>query len=896
MKRAAGHASLFVGRILHDLGRLAFLVFILLLLAVCALAFRLSIGPMELPGLASRLATAASGQGVHVEMGEAALAWGGWRDGGVPFYLALGDIHITNATGLELAAIPSARLIFAPDAIMGAGSPIIVQSRNARFPGASVPVSLVAAIRLSRLHFAQADLSITLGPGRLTSGPAISGGAVYMRLTPVHVSLTAGILRLAPHGASAPVIKFAGTGTRQADWSGTLTLTADRLAAPDLAAYWPPPLLEMTRHWVLANITAGTAMDATFTFGLTAPPTLASLRLTSGTGSFVATGVSLGWIPGAQPITGLTGHVTLQNLDTMVITGDSASLGGVQLRDGIFTITGLTTHRQHGALTVQLGGRVENILAVLGAAPLSLLRHVPPEVAAATGDATGTLTLALPLINHLRLQDVTLGVTATLQNTGLATPLDGLNFTNGSLAVLADKNSLAIAGSAQFAGQPATVGAKVIFNAHPAVQQFDLTSTAGPIVLHHFGLDAEGFFNAPLAGTAPFTFHVIPSGDAPDTEAASLQADLTPVALATPRFGWSKQPGDPASLSLDLTLPPDAPAYLERVFATGPNLFIMAQREGTRIMLRRLVLGRTQASGAIQPPAGNTGWVIALAGPILDYRISPKHSPLAKPAAAKTAPAAAKPPAGPAWRISLSFAQLYLAAAAPALQNFRFAGHGLGNILLAASLTANHPQLAMLVSPAGPQQHLMFSTPDTGAFLQALGLYQGLQGGTLGLDAMLGGDSLATGTAALDDFRLAQAPGFTKFLQALTIYGVGAATSGPGLHFDHLVAPFTLYADRLTLNGARAFSPSLGFTASGNIFIPSGELDLQTTIIPAYALNALPGELPLVGPLFRAEKGGGLIAMNAQLTGTPAAPEVMVNPLSALTPGALREVFQGIGK
>ena len=46
-----------------------------------------------------------------------------------------------------------------------------------------------------------------------------------------------------------------------------------------------------------------------------------------------------------------------------------------------------------------------------------------------------------------------------------------------------------------------------------------------------------------------------------------------------------------------------------------------------------------------------------------------------------------------------------------------------------------------------------------------------------------------------------------------------------------------------------------------------------------------------IGGLFSAEKGGGLFAMNYSLRGPAANPSVVVNPLSALTPGFLRGLF-----
>jgi hypothetical protein len=62
--------------------------------------------------------------------------------------------------------------------------------------------------------------------------------------------------------------------------------------------------------------------------------------------------------------------------------------------------------------------------------------------------------------------------------------------------------------------------------------------------------------------------------------------------------------------------------------------------------------------------------------------------------------------------------------------------------------------------------------------------------------------------------------------------------------------------------------------------------------VPAYALNSLPGRIPLLGRLFTAEKGGGLIAADVHVRGKLDDPSIMVNPLSVLTPGFLRRIFR----
>jgi hypothetical protein len=62
--------------------------------------------------------------------------------------------------------------------------------------------------------------------------------------------------------------------------------------------------------------------------------------------------------------------------------------------------------------------------------------------------------------------------------------------------------------------------------------------------------------------------------------------------------------------------------------------------------------------------------------------------------------------------------------------------------------------------------------------------------------------------------------------------------------------------------------------------------------VPAYALNSVIGNIPVIGSLLLGGEGQGLFAANYRVTGSAADPEVSVNPLSALAPGFLRRLFQ----
>jgi hypothetical protein len=899
MKRLAGQAGLVFGRLLHLLGMLLLTVISLLGLLAFILAFRLSEGPIQVPYLASELATAVSGRGIRIDVGQAVLAWGGFKNGGAaPLYLRLGRIVASNAVGVELATVPDARLLFLPGALLGTKAPILVNSADAHFAGSAVSVSMEAAIRLGLgLHLSSADLFITLGAGNLGSGDnsvPITGGGFSAHVTPDDLAIDNGRLSLAPQGESAPAVAFSGGATRQADWRGQATITVDAVQAVDLSAYWPPGLAAQTRQWVVKNITAGQAHDGRFTLGLSAPADLSRLALTAAAGGFAADGLTLSWIPGAVPITALNGTLTIVDPDDISITASRARLGGLALSQGVMKITGIAHHDQAGALTLNADGRVADAIAVLNAPPLSLFRALPADVALATGAAHAAISVELPFKTDLKIQQVTLNVDAGLSNVAMPVPIGGLAFSNGVLAMHVTTQVLNLSGTASLAGEAARVTALADFGTGQPLRRFTLKTAVGPAFLHHYGLDAATSMADAVTGTVPVDLTVTPSG--PAGQVLLLNADLTGATFGLPALGWSKNAGLPGHLQVAAAFDNQGFVGVTGINATAPALDIQGQWQGATLHLSALDIGETVAQGDITPATGGRPWIVNLAGPELSLRaiLKPSKGAAAKQAAAVTPGAA--PAAGPAWRANLVFSKFRLAKQpAPGLAAFRFVGTGAGAAVLTANghvMTRTGLPIALVIRPAAGGRHdLRLTATDGGEVLRALGAYDDLQGGALDLHLTYGAGQPVTGVAGLKHFRILQAPAFGKVLQGLTIYGVGEATSGPGLAFDRLIAPFSIATGTLTLNGARAYSSSLGFTASGRIALGDGTTRLDATIIPAYAVNAALGKIPVVGGLFTAETGGGLIAVRATITGTLSDPQVSVNPFSALTPGVLRDVF-----
>ncbi len=890
MKSRRGQAAWIIVEALHQLGRIAMLLVLLAFASFGLLAYRLSKGPLEIPQLAASLASRVTGEGVEVHVAKAELAWAGYRRGGaMPLVLRLAHIEVVTDSGGTLAEIPYADLSLPVADLFGGRDPVLLSGVGATFPDGNVPVAWYANLWPGPgFTLLRGAVYVTVGAGDIGSGEnriALSAAHFVLAVSQSgDVNVTNGLAQLAQRGQSAPRLTFSFHAHRNRLWLGRLNVHVDALQAQDLPAFWPPDVLRDTRRWVTRNITAGTAHDAQFSFDMSANGDLSHFQLQNAQGQFSGDNLTLTWLRGAAPIEHLNGVFTLPGADTAVITASAGETGGVALKSGSLVITDLTAKDQFGDLKLDLAGRVQDVLSVLAAPPLSLLDTTAPEIRGATGAARGSLAATIPFKKNLTLADVTLDIHADLTGVHMATPIPGISFSNGAVKLTTDGRTLSATATADLAGKPARVTMNQNFSRNGS-QTLTIKGAAGPALWRAFGLDTPSSISSAAQGSAPFAFAV--NGPPNGQQQAEVTADLTPVGLALPLLGWEKSPGSTGSLTARFTLHNGSLADIQSLDVQAPGFSVHGYSQGRLFTLQNAQIGRSEASGTLSVPAtAGAPWVLRASGAVLDLRRSGWKKAEAQ---AKAAPAKPAGPGAP-WRASLSFQTLYVSKPpAPGLTNVSLTASGQGYTLDHAVGTAQG--VSVLVAPvSASRRSLNIQGDDAGTLLRALDIYGNMRGGGLNLQAEYGG-APAEGVLKLSQARMVNAPGFIKVLQAATLYGVAEAVSGPGLLIDHATIPFTLDGDVLHLQGADAYSESLGFTASGTVNTSTDICNLATTIVPAYALNALLGKIPLLGHLFSAEKGGGLIAMRAHVQGPLDDPQVSVNPLSALTPGFLRGIF-----
>jgi len=198
------------------------------------------------------------------------------------------------------------------------------------------------------------------------------------------------------------------------------------------------------------------------------------------------------------------------------------------------------------------------------------------------------------------------------------------------------------------------------------------------------------------------------------------------------------------------------------------------------------------------------------------------------------------------------------------------------------------------VTPASGGRNLALYVADFGLMLHDAGWLDGMTDGYLHIegrynDAVV--DSAFAGLLKMGPYRLQKVtPRWGVGSLNSTIEGLGRA-GNPLQQFDGLQADVSKAGDRIHIKNGRTNGQSIGLTTQGFVDLGNDTARLGGVVVPAFALNNLLSNVPLLGPLLTGGKDGGVFAIAYQLYGPLDDLKTNINMMSAVTPGALRDLF-----
>ncbi|NNU80651.1 AsmA-like C-terminal region-containing protein [Halovulum dunhuangense] len=655
-------------------------------------------------------------------------------------------------------------------------------------------------------------------------------------------------------------------------WDVALDAGAVNLPRDRLMPLWPAELRPRLRTWLDERLEAGLVTEASL-----------HLRQRGGAREI---GLDFGFrdgvariLPRMPALVGARG--TGQLIDgrfELVLDAGHTGPGqgaGVDLAGSRMLVADARARPSVAEIRLEGSGQIPQLLALVDNPPLRLPSRAGQGTDMATGRAEVVATLRLPLRDGLTDRDVEADVRATLSDVRSGSLVPGRVLAAETLKLNATNDTLEIAGTVRLDDVPleARLARPLGPDAGPATVTGSLVVT--PLSVAGLGIPLpEGSLEG--QGTGRFALTLGPEGVPP---AYSVDLPLSGLALSIPPLGWRKSAAAEGSLQLAGRLGPAPTVEDLRLGAPGLRiegaLDISGQRlEGAR--LSRLALG-----GWLDAPlrwrAGNPAKV-AIEGGRIDLR---RGLP----------PMAGLGGGGGGGGVALDFApREVIVTDAIRLTDLR-GSLATGQAPL-GRFTAQVNGRAPLSGFLREGGEVFLQSEDGGAALRAAGLFRNAAGGTLRVSLAPGGGALS-GVFSLQGSRVLSDATLARLLEGATVEGLArrAAAGGEGIAFADAQGRFAIADGRVTVSGARAVGPDLGVTISGTYDTVAGRLDMNGVLSPLYALNGMFERLPLIGRLLGGRPGEGLLGANFRITGSASEPQISVNPLSILTPGAIREIF-----
>lgn len=192
---------------------------------------------------------------------------------------------------------------------------------------------------------------------------------------------------------------------------------------------------------------------------------------------------------------------------------------------------------------------------------------------------------------------------------------------------------------------------------------------------------------------------------------------------------------------------------------------------------------------------------------------------------------------------------------------------------------------------------LRIASNDGGALLRFLDIYSKAYGGRLSADIRTGRDG-QSGLVQMRDFVVRGEPLMARYAGASTGSSAPSQTQAQQptgretVPFTKMRADFLRRPGRFDIREAVMWGPQVGGTLEGVLDYGQDRVDLKGALVPAYALNNLFAQVPILGPIFGGSQYEGLFALPFVIQGRASAPVLRTNALSVIAPGFLRKLFE----
>jgi AsmA-like C-terminal region/Protein of unknown function len=610
--------------------------------------------------------------------------------------------------------------------------------------------------------------------------------------------------------------------------------------------------------------------------------------------TFDVSGANILYIKQMTPLTGAAGHGVLRG-NSFLMKVERAQVGDIIMDSGEVEFPVFIPKWQPTYIRLSASGKSEQILDLLDQDPLRILSKIDLQPDQFKGDARVDFEIMRPNKRDALPEEYRYSGLAKFKNMEITGLFGDLVFSGGKGKVDLRPRSMTVTADANLSDAPIKIVWRQNFFEQDGPSTFTASGVIDPSTGDLFGISSRQFLRGPVEFKADAT------GELGAFKTVDVHADFSAAALTIDALDWRKPMGAPAEGVIRIELSPEEIAVTnislegEGVSVVG-NLLFDGEGVIQRVHLPRLyfenaadlsIMARRNQAGAL---VVNAVGEHLTAGPLVEALIEggagDKRSAAVDWGAGLTLTARID-------RMSMREGVEYRVAAldlwrdAERLHALKFTAFDKDG----SPLTVN---MALTGEDEGPRQTITAQSGAIGTLLRGVFGLTSVSGGEGVMEINLSepGEAGISGQLEARNLKIVDAPLLARIFSAGSLDGLASLLNGEGIDLNYAYGEFDYSNGKLVLDDMRATGPSVGITADGEVTIgEGGEVSLNGAIAPIYQLNSLLGNAPIIGDILIGKKGEGIFALSYSVTGERSSPTVLVNPLSALTPGIFRRMF-----
>ena len=690
-------------------------------------------------------------------------------------------------------------------------------------------------------------------------------------------------------------IGVAGTGS--VDYAGeprlTLGFAGTPMSAAALKRMWPILIVPEVREWVTERIERGALQR--IDIGVNSPvknlsrrgPPIPDDGLSV---NILATGVSLRPVDDLPLIrdADLKARVTGRTATVTIAQGgiDTPTGRKLNISDVVFEVPDMAPKPSPARVRLKIDGPVPAAAEILASDRLNEFTGNLLDPATTKGNVAAQISLGLPIKRELTKTDTTYSVTADLTGFSADKLVMNQKLEANTLRIGANNAGYQVKGDVKINGQPASLDYRKPTDGDADVK---LQATLDDASRTRLGID----LGTAVTGSIPIKLiGKIGSGDR-DSK-LGIEADLTSLKLDNLLPGWSKVAGKQSKAVFNVVQKPQSTRF-EDIVVDGGGVSIKGAVEvdqsGDLVNAAFPVYSPSEGDKTSLKAERNADGVlkVTMRGDVFDGRGFIKSAVSGRDVETKNKSKT------PDFDLDLKLGAVagYYGEAIRGVDVKVSRRNGsIRSFAMAGKLGRDTPLSGDLRGRAQGRDVIYIETNDAGALLRFTDTYGKVVGGQLALamEPPAADGRAREGLVNLRDFTVKGEAQLER-----------VAASGPNgqqnsIAFSRLRAEFTRQYGQLSIRDGVVKGPTVGATIEGSIDYPANQVRMSGTFVPLYGLNNMFGQIPLVG-LFLGGSNEGLIGVTYEVVGTPAAPVLRVNPISALAPGLTRKIFDfGTGR